>query len=67
MTPTMHLRFVEMDMPEPHPSVPGVASIKRTKVLQQFWETTNGSDVVEDMFTKTYGIWKNVPLVVKND
>jgi hypothetical protein len=67
MTPTVHLRFVEMDMPEPHPTVSGVSAIKRVKVLQQFWETNNGNDVVEDMFTKTYGIWKNVPMVMKND
>lgn len=67
MRPTSHLRFVEMDMPEPHPKVANVAEIKRVKVLQQFWETTNGGEIVEDMFTKTYGIWKNVPLVVNND
>ena len=67
MTPTMHLRFVEQDIAEPHPTERNVSVIKRSRVLQQFWETPNGSAVVSDMFTQSYGIWRNIPLVVNND
>jgi hypothetical protein len=67
MTPTMYLRFVEQDITEPHPKEPGVSVIKRSRVLQQFWETQNGSEVMGDMFTQIYGTWRNIPLVVTND
>lgn len=64
MTPTMYLRFVEQDIAEPHPTEVGVSVIKRSRVLQQFWETTKGPDVVEDEYVKIYGSWRNIPLVV---
>lgn len=61
MTPTMHLRFIErMEVIEQS----GEASIgRKVKVLQQFWETPNGSDVLGDTFIRIYGIWKDIPLV----
>ena len=63
MTPTMYLRFVEQDIAEPHPTQADVSVIKRSRVLQQFWETPNGSDVLGDTFIRIYGIWKDIPLV----
>ena len=61
MTPTMHLRFIErMEVIEQN----GDASIgRKVKVLQQFWETPNGSDVIGDMFIQIYGVWRDIPLV----
>lgn len=61
MTPTMHLRFIErVEVIEQN----GDASIgRKVKVLQQFWETPNGSDVLGDTFIRIYGIWKDIPLV----
>ena len=61
MTPTMHLRFVErLEIVEQS----GEASMgRKVKVLQQFWETPNGSDVIGDMFIQIYGVWKDIPLV----
>lgn len=64
MTPTMYLRFVEQDIAEPHPAQADVSVIKRSRVLQQFWETPKGAEVLEDEFVKIYGIWRNIPLVV---
>ena len=57
----MHLRFIErMEVIEQN----GDASIGRNvKVLQQFWETPNGSDVIGDMFIQIYGVWRDIPLV----
>ena len=63
MTPTMHLRFVERPTIVDHKSVEGISTIRTTKVLQQFWETPNGSDVIGDMFIQIYGVWKDIPLV----
>lgn len=54
-------------MPEPHPVIDGVAQIRKIRVLQQFWETSDGTERAGDMFTDLYGIWKNVPTVMKND
>lgn len=61
MTPTMHLRFIErVEVIEQN----GDASIgRKVKVLQQFWETPNGSDVIGDMFIQIYGVWRDIPLV----
>jgi len=61
MTPTMHLRFIERtEIIEQN----GEASIgRKVKILQQFWETTSGKDVVGDMFVQIYGVWKDIPFV----
>ena len=61
MTPTMHLRFVErIEIVEQNAD----SSIgRKVRVLQQFWETPNGSDVLGDTFIRIYGIWKDIPLV----
>ena len=57
----MHLRFIErVEVIEQN----GDASIgRKVKVLQQFWETPNGSDVIGDMFIQIYGVWRDIPLV----
>lgn len=61
MTPTMHLRFVErIEIVEQNAD----SSIgRKVRVLQQFWETPNGSDVLGDSFIQIYGVWKDVPFV----
>lgn len=61
MTPTMHLRFIErLEVVEQN----GEATLgRKVKVLQQFWETPNGSDVLGDTFIQIYGIWRDIPLV----
>lgn len=63
MKPTAHLRFVSR-MEITHQSDDGKSSIGRQiKVLQQFFEHSNGPEVVGDMFVTIYGSWKDVPLV----
>ena len=57
------MRFVERPTIVDHKSVEGISTIRTTKVLQQFWETPNGSDVIGDMFIQIYGVWKDIPLV----
>jgi len=62
MIPTMHLRFVERtEIIDSNPET-GVSTGRTVKVLQQFWETPNGSEVAGDMFTQIYGRWKDIPL-----
>ena len=61
MTPTMYLRFIErMEIIEQN----GESSMgRKIKILQQFWETPNGSEVAGDMFVQLYGTWRDVPLI----
>ena len=61
MTPTMHLRFVERTEIVEQTSEASIG--RKVKVLQQFWETPNGSDVIGDMFIQIYGVWRDIPLV----
>ena len=63
MTPTMHLRFVERTEIDSENSTHEYNATKNVKVLQQFWETPNGSDVIGDMFIQIYGVWRDIPLV----
>jgi len=63
MHPTMHLRFVERtEIVDSNPET-GVSTGRIVKVLQQFYETSHGKDVVGDMFVQIYGKWVDVPLV----
>lgn len=63
MTPTMHLRFIERTEIIESNLKTGISTGRNVKVLQQFWETTNGKDVVGDMFVQIYGVWRDVPFV----
>ena len=63
MTPTAHLRFVERtEIIDSNPET-GISTGRTIRVLQQFWETPHGKDVVGDMFIQIYGKWVDVPLV----
>jgi hypothetical protein len=63
MTPTAHLRFVErIEIINNNPET-GVSTGRTVKVLQQFFETPQGKDVMGDMFVQIYGKWIDIPLV----
>lgn len=56
MNPTMHLRFVKREIFNPM----DVTDHMKVKILQQFYEHTNGKDVAGDSFIKIYGTWVDV-------
>lgn len=62
MTPTAHLRFVERQELDRENSTHEYTAHRTIRVLQQFYETSHGKDVVGDMFVQIYGKWVDVPL-----
>ncbi len=66
MQPTAHLRFVERQELDRENSTHEYIAHRTIRVLQQFYETPNGKDVMGDMFVQTYGKWVDVPLVKGN-
>lgn len=61
--PTLHLRFIERSVHEPHHSDPMIATVRTVRILQQFWKHPDGKDVCGDMFKMTAGQWRDVPVV----
>ena len=63
MTPTLHLRFIErqeiVERQVTHNTT------RTVRMLQQFWEHTNGKDVCGDTFVQLYGSWRDVPTEVQ--
>ena len=63
MQATNHLRFIERtEIVDSNPET-GVSTGRTIRVLQQFYETPHGKEVVGDMFVQIYGKWVDVPLV----
>lgn len=63
MQATNHLRFVERtEIIDNNPET-GISTGRTIRVLQQFYETPHGKEVVGDMFVQIYGKWVDVPLV----
>ena len=63
MHATAHLRFIERIEIDSENSTHEYNATKRVRVLQQFYETPHGKEVVGDMFVQIYGKWVDVPLV----
>ena len=63
MQATNHLRFVERTEIIDNKPETGISTGRTTRVLQQFYETPHGKEVVGDMFVQIYGKWVDVPLV----
>lgn len=58
MTPTMQLRFVER--PEPVSGTGMVSTVRKIRVLQQYWESQYMDKATGKPVT---GEWRDVPLV----
>ena len=63
MHATAHLRFIERTEIDSENSTHEYNATKQVRVLQQFYETPHGKEVVGDMFVQIYGKWVDVPLV----
>lgn len=59
--PTLYLRFIERQQIVEQTSTHSVS--KNIKVLQQFWEHTDGKEAAGNMFVTKLGTWRDVPLV----
>ena len=61
--PTLHLRFVERSEIVSIGTDGISATVRKVRILQQFWVHPDGKDVCGDMFKMTAGQWRDVPVV----